>query len=108
MTDAELMLLSLLVGQMLPYGIDLINRYVASSRIRFWISVAVSLVLGIIFNFDIFHAGSLYDLLLSALTLWFSSQAAYKTYYEGSYIQYKIRRPVIPLPDVTAQPQNPQ
>lgn len=97
MSDSELLLVSLLVGQVMPYVTDAINKYIASSRLRFWVSVLLCAGLGWVFNLDVIHVGTFYDTLLSILTLWFSGQAAYKTYYEGSQMQYKIRKPIIPV-----------
>lgn len=103
----EFYLLSILIGQGMPYIIDLFNRYlgvrdfhgrfftISASSIRFFISIVLCGGIAVLMNIDGLSFVTRKDFYLSALTIWFSAQAAYQTYYQHSQIQYKIRRPVI-------------
>lgn len=105
--ENEFYFLSILIGQVMPYVSDFFNRYfavrsfhtrfftISSSTIRFWISVLLCTGVAFLMNYDGLSFVTKKDFYLSALTIWFSAQAAYQTYYEHSQLQYKIRRPVI-------------
>lgn len=97
MSDLELMAINIIVGQGMTFVTDHINKYVKSSTMRFWVSVATCTLVGLALNIDQLTWGNRSQIILSALTIWFSAQAAYKTYYEGSQFQIKIRKPVIPV-----------
>lgn len=100
MSPNELILLSILVGQFMPYFVDVINKYIASAKLRFWVSLLISFTVAVLYNIDQLSVGSVYSWLYSAFILWTSSQAAYKTYYEGSKAQTAIRfsKGLFPLP----------
>lgn len=91
MTEHQIYLLSLVLGQALPVLIDAVNKYVPSSRIRFLASVFISVGLGIVFNYNRLDFRNIDAILTTALILWSSSQTAYKMYYGGSKIQNSIR-----------------
>lgn len=95
------LILEVLIGQLLPSVIDLINRKVPSSRVRFWVSLVVCLFMGVLASADKLTVlvqnptlpGVL--LVLQAGTIIFTSaQVAYKQWYENSVIQAKIRNPL--------------
>jgi hypothetical protein len=94
MTPTEIYLVMVLVGQVLPRFIDNVNKFVLNKKIRFLLSLTISLAVGIIFNFDYLFPlkqVNVQQVILTALILWTSSQAAYKMYYEGSQTQMQIR-----------------
>lgn len=90
-----------ILGQSLPGLIDLINRKVTSSRVRFWIAFVICLMMGVLASVNdvnmvvanpsipgvlkIFQAGVL---------IFTSSQIAYKQWYDQSVIQAKIKNPL--------------
>lgn len=100
MTQEELYLLSLVIGQILPPAIDLINKWVTSAKLRFIVSMGISAIIGVLFNFNNIHIGSLAEVLTTILIVFGSAQGAYNLYYKGSKVQNIIRHDsrVIPLP----------
>jgi hypothetical protein len=91
MNDIELNFILTMLGQVMPNFVDLINRNIANSKVRFWITFAVCTTIGAVINLGILSFHDLKSIALSGLILWGASQAAYKTYYEGSSTQTKIR-----------------
>ena len=96
MNEVDFFLLSVVLGQGMTFATDYINRYIPNSQLRFWVSVGTCLLVGIIMNYDQLAWSNRQQIFSTFMTIWFSAQAAYKTYYEGSQFQYKIRRPVFP------------
>lgn len=91
MSEYELLLLSTLLGQIMPYVADFINKYITSAKLRFWIPLSLSFIIASLYNIDQIQLGAVRGWLESGLILWSSSQAAYKMYYEGSKAQVAIR-----------------
>lgn len=91
-------------GQLVIYLFDFLNVRVlniTNSKVRFWVTLVVCFLLGITMSYQelmtLFNNPSITNLfkVLTAGTIIFtSSQAAYKTYYENSTIQAKIRTPL--------------
>jgi uncharacterized membrane protein len=98
MTEYQLYLFSTLLGQVAPAFTDVINKYVPSSTLRFWISIIVSALIGIAVNYDKLGAANIDTILTSALLVWSSGQVAYKNWYGDSKFQSAIRYSAKPLP----------
>lgn len=96
MSETEFILLEMIIGQVMPTVIDFQNKRIARPVLRFWFAVLTCFVAGALLNFDQFTWDNWPDILRSFLVLFFSAQAAYKTWYEGSQLQIKIRNPIIP------------
>lgn len=79
--------IEVLVGAFMPFVIDLINRKVANSNIRYAISMAICLGIGALFNMDKLNAG---DILASGAIIFASAQTVYKTYYKSSDARAKV------------------
>ena len=95
-------LLTFVLGQVVPGVIDLINRKVTSSKARFIVSVVFCLLLGVIASIGdvttLFHdpsVSTVIKIFQSGTIIFTSSQIAYKTYYENSTMQAKIRNPLL-------------
>ena len=76
------------IGLILPGVIDLINKRVADSRLRFWISLAVCVVVGTAVNFqEISEPG----MLLGDISIVFAtSQIVYNTYWKKSDLRARL------------------
>ena len=90
-TPETLTLLTALLGQVMPPIADTINRNIPNSKIRFWVSILLSAVVGVLLNINNLNFGNLDGIIYSSMLLWGSSQIAYKTYYEDSKVQSRIR-----------------
>jgi hypothetical protein len=78
----------LIIGAILPPGIDLINKYVKNDKWRFVISLVVCMVVGAIYSALI----NGFQATLADMTLVFaSSQVIYKLIYANTAIQTSIR-----------------
>lgn len=91
MTEQQLFLASVLIGQILPVITDYVNKHVVTAKIRFWVSILLSVVLGALLNYNDLRFDTLDSILTSSLLMWTSGQVAYKNYYEGSRVQNNIR-----------------
>lgn len=94
-----------LIGFLLPPLIDLINRKVADSDARFWISVLVCSLVGIGVEFvgNNFVFIGVEAVIESILAMFGIAQLAYKGIYEESKMQHAIRgetKPTIELPKI--------
>lgn len=79
-----------LVGFLLPPVIDLVNRKVNNPTLRFWITLAISLIMGAIIRWDEIGLGNPEVVLASAAIIFTESQIVYKTYWKDSGIRRKI------------------
>lgn len=77
----------LIAGAVMPPVIDLINRKITNSKIRYVISMVICLVLGTIFNLGELNPG---DILASGAIIFAAAQTVYKTYYYKSDVRAKI------------------
>ena len=79
----------LIIGAVLPPFIDLINRKVEHSRVRYAISLVVCVIVGFGISFweNKLSTG---DILGSIATVFLASQTVYKTYYNKSGVRTKI------------------
>lgn len=80
-------LFELIAGAVMPPVIDLINRSVASSKVRYVISIVICLILGAVFNFNQLNPG---EILASGAIIFAAAQTVYKTYYYKSDVRAKI------------------
>lgn len=87
-----------LVGILLPPLVDLINRKVGNSDARFWVSVSVCILVGIVVNFiqgDGFHFKTILEgveaVSKTILIIFGIAQLVYKGVYEDSRLQKDIR-----------------
>ena len=77
-----------LVGLVLPPVIDLINKHLANSVLKFWVSLTVCVVVAVAVNLDKLNNPE--DLLGKIALVFAEAQIIYKTYYEKSGIRAKI------------------
>ena len=73
-----------LVGLVLPPVIDLINHKVSSSTLKFFISVAISLIVAAILNLDKLNVNNAQDIFKSGLVIFGSAQVTYSLYWKDS------------------------
>lgn len=73
-----------LLGAVLPPVIDFLTKTVTSSKVRFYISLAVCVLVGVLINFNNL-AGS--DILASVALVFSSAQVIYKTYWKESTLR---------------------
>jgi hypothetical protein len=85
-------LVDVLVGSVLPPVIDVFNAKFVDSRMRFWFSIAVTIVVAVIINFDEFKYHEPQTFLASILTVIVSAQAVYAKLYKDSKMQNTIRQ----------------
>ena len=86
-----------LVGFLLPPLIDVINRKVGDSDIRFWVSVFVCAIVGLginyvdtLFIFESVKAG--FDSISASVLIVFgAAQLTYRGIYEGGRLQLAVR-----------------
>jgi hypothetical protein len=100
MTQNEIYLIGLLIGQVVPPTLDYINKWVSSAKLRFLLSLGVCGAVGILLNINNLKTGNLEQVLATGLVLWTSAQGAYNLYYKGSAVQNNIRfsNSVLPRP----------
>ena len=75
-------------GFILPPFIDLINRRIENSKVRFWVSMLVCVAVAVVLNLD--KLNSFDELLGKASLIFAQAQIVYKTYWEKSGIREKI------------------
>jgi len=81
-----------LIGFLLPPAIDLINKRIKNSDIRFWVSVAFCSIIG--FGISYFTFGGIApigNIVDTIFVVFGTAQLAYKGAYEGSVTQQAIR-----------------
>ena len=80
------------IGFLLPPFIDLINRKIANSDARFWISAATCSVVGVAISYFTFGGWAPLDDIINTIFVVFgTAQISYKGVYEESKIQTSIR-----------------
>ena len=75
-------------GFILPPFIDLINRRIANSKVRFWISILACVAVAVVLNLDKINNPD--ELLGKASLVFAQAQIVYKTYWEKSAIRGKM------------------
>jgi len=71
-----------LIGFLLPPVIDLINNRIASSKVKYLISLLISIGLGALVNYDNLYGTS--EILGSSAVIFAEAQTFYKLYWENS------------------------
>lgn len=84
--------LTSLVGFILPPLIDLINKRVADSKVRFLVSVSVCLGIGVLQNLSSLKAGDVSELLSSFAVIFTTAQLTYKLYWEKSDFRASVMK----------------
>ncbi len=72
------------VGAILPTLIDLLNRKVKNSKVRYAVSLVVCLVVGVLLNLKTLDVA---DVLGSGAVVFASAQTVYKTYWDKSKVR---------------------
>ncbi len=80
-------LFELIAGAVMPPVIDVINRKITNSNVRYFISMVMCLILGAVFNLDKLNPG---DILASGAIVFAAAQTVYKTYYFKSDVRAEI------------------
>ena len=75
-------------GFILPPFIDLVNRHIANSTVRFWVSILACVAIAVLLNLD--KLNNLDELLGKASLIFAQAQIVYKTYWEKSGIREKM------------------
>lgn len=75
-------------GFILPPFIDLINRNIANSKVRFWISMFACVAVAVVLNLD--KLNNFDELLGKASLIFAQAQIVYKTYWEKSRMREKM------------------
>lgn len=82
-----------LIGILLPLGIDLVNRKIKDSDVRFWVSVAICAVVGILINwlqtsFAFANPMAAFDSVSKSILAVFGlAQISYKAVWENAPIR---------------------
>lgn len=71
-------------GVVMPFIIDLVNRKISNAKLRYFVSMAICLILGALFNAGKLNVG---DILASGSVIFATAQTVYKTYYEKSQLR---------------------
>ena len=77
-----------LVGFFLPPVIDIINSKVENSKLRYWVSMLLCFVVGVLVNLDKIKDPQ--SLLANAALVFTSAQVTYHTYWEKSDVRAKM------------------
>ena len=81
--------LGVLIGFILPPFIDLVNAKVSNSTVKFWISLGVCFVIGLLTNLD--KIGNPEELLGNLGIIFAQSQIIYHTYWEKSKARQSLQ-----------------
>ncbi len=81
-----------LVGFLLPPVIDLINRKIDNSDIRFWMSVLICALVGVLITWAAGNIGDINAVINSIFVVFGLAQISYKAVYESSRLQTKVRK----------------
>lgn len=79
--------IEILIGAFLPPIIDLINKNIAHSRIRFLISLLISILIGVAVSYNEL---SIDNILGSAAIVFAAANTTYKTYWNTSSIRANL------------------
>lgn len=79
-----------LIGFVLPFFIDIINRKISNSKARFIVSMLVCAVVALLLNLDKLQSGDVGSLLGSIGIIFTEAQLVYKAYWEKSKIRAKL------------------
>lgn len=79
-----------LVGLILPFLIDFVNRNIANSNLKFLVSMVACAGVAVLLNLDKLQSGSFEELLGKAGLIFTEAQVVYKLYWEKSQIRAKM------------------
>jgi len=80
-----------LVGFVLPPVIDLINRFIKNSNLRYLVSVLVCLLISGVINFKAVQGGSVDSLLTSFGLIFAEASSVYKLYWDKSAVRENLK-----------------
>lgn len=80
MTEA----LSLILGGILPPFIDFLTKTVANTKVRFWISVLVCAVVGVLINF---RTPQIDEVIKNIALVFTSAQMVYRQFWKDSLLR---------------------
>lgn len=85
--------ISAVVGFILPPFIDIVNTRVTNTKVRFFISLLVSLVIGLltVFLTDGIDLSNIPSILLAGTSAFTTAQITYKQYYEESKARTQLK-----------------
>lgn len=76
--------LSYLIGFVLPPVIDLVNRYIDNSQVRYLVAMLICLVVGALFHYQELLDGDWSMLLAKASIVFAEAQTIYRLYWKDS------------------------
>lgn len=79
-----------LIGLVLPPVIDLVNKFVKDSRLRYVVSLLICILVGAVINFNQLRVGSVTEFLVSAGLVFAEAQTVYKLYWSDSAARAKL------------------
>lgn len=79
------------IGFFLPPVIDLINRNISNSKIKFWISMLISVVVAVIIKWQ--DLNNFQEVLGSIGIIFAEAQIIYKTWWKDSGIRGRVLNP---------------
>ena len=79
-----------LIGLILPFVIDLVNKYVLDSKIKFVVSFLVCALVAVLFKLPELKAGDVSEVLQSVAVVFAEAQVVYKLYWEKSSLRAKV------------------
>jgi hypothetical protein len=83
----NLQAVELIIGAVLPPFIDLVNRYIKNSRVKYGVSLLASILIGVILNYQ--ELG-IENVLGSGAIVFAAAQTVYKTYWKDAKLREKI------------------
>ena len=79
-----------LIGLVFPPVIDLINHKVSNSVVKVLITVAISLIVGVLINLDKLSTNNAGDILQAGLVVFGSAQVTYQLYWKDSLDRQRL------------------
>lgn len=95
LTEPQPFLASLLLGQIMPYLIAIINRKVPSEKGRYWVSLVLCVLVGVLSSIALFDFSNPLAALASGGLVFTSAQTAYRTYFKESQYNVKMMSPTL-------------
>ncbi len=91
-----------LVGFILPPFIDVVNKRVASGKVRFGISLFVCLLSAIAITYPSLALGDVNSLLLALTVVFSEAQVVYNLYWKDSEARAKLQAKMVAEPQVVS------
>lgn len=80
-----------LIGFILPPFIDVLNKHVASSKLRFAISILVSVICGVAITYPSLAFGDVNGFLVACAVVFSEAQVVYNLYWKDSDARAKMQ-----------------